>query len=115
VYAFEACLKLCGLGITNYFNSGWNSYDFVVTAAGVVGACVEAVADVPFVFIVILRPLRLLRLFKLKRRYRDVFSALAIVLPRMASAAIVLLIVYYFFAVAGMELFGDVDLRNCCK
>ncbi|CAG0916598.1 unnamed protein product [Notodromas monacha] len=115
LYALEAVLKLLGLGVTGYFRSGWNTYDFAVTVSAILGACAEAFLDAPFVFVLILRPMRLLRLFKLKRRYRDVFSALVIVLPRMASAAIVLLIVYYFFAVAGMELFSEIDLRNCCK
>lgn len=32
----------------------------------------------------------------------------------MWSTAIVMLVMYYFFAIIGMELFSQYDLRNCC-
>ena len=57
---------------------------------------------------------RLLRLFKLKKRYRDIFGTLVLLSPLMWSTAIVMLVVYYFFAIIGMELFSKYDLRNCC-
>jgi hypothetical protein len=31
VYATEACIKLLGLGITKYFNDGYNWVDFILT------------------------------------------------------------------------------------
>ena len=66
-------------------------------------------------FFVVFRPLRMLRLFKIKKRYRDVFGTLVILTPLMCSAAIVMLVLYYFFAIIGMELFAGYDMRNCCK
>ena len=51
----------------------------------------------------------------MKRRFRDVFGTAVILMPRLASAVIVLLLIYYFFGIIGMELFGDMDLKNCCK
>jgi two pore calcium channel protein 1 len=65
--------------------------------------------------VVILRPLRLLRLFKLKKRYRDIFGTLVLLSPLMWSTAIVMMVMYYFFAIIGMELFSKYDLRNCCE
>lgn len=112
-YIFEALLKMLGLGLYNYFRSGWNIYDFIVTIAGLAGLIAEEF-DCPFVFIIILRPLRLLRLFKLKRRYRDVLGTLFIILPRFLSVALVLVIVYYYFAIIGMELFSGYNMVNCC-
>lgn len=67
------------------------------------------------VFFVVFRPLRMLRLFKIKKRYRDVFGTLVILTPLMCSTVIVLLVLYYFFAIIGMELFAGHDMRNCCK
>ncbi|XP_067137462.1 two pore calcium channel protein 1-like [Centruroides vittatus] len=112
-YIFEALLKMLGLGLYSYFRSGWNIYDFFVTIAGLAGLIAEEF-DCPFVFVIILRPLRLLRLFKLKRRYRDVLGTLFIILPRFLSVALVLVVVYYFFAIIGMELFSNYNMKNCC-
>ncbi|OAD53411.1 Two pore calcium channel protein 1 [Eufriesea mexicana] len=66
-------------------------------------------------FFVLFRPLRLLRLFKMKKRYRDVFGTLVILTPLMSSTAVVMLVLYYFFAIIGMELFAGYNMRNCCK
>ena len=50
----------------------------------------------------------------MKRRFRDVFGVTVILLPRLVSAVIVLLLIYYFFAIIGLEIFGNMDLKNCC-
>jgi two pore calcium channel protein 1 len=106
-------LKLLGLGISQYFGSGWNIYDFSVTLLSLFGVII--LSFVPsFVYVVVFRPLRLLRLFKLKKRYRDVFGTLVLLTPLMCSTAIVMLVLYYFFAIIGMELFAGYDMRNCC-
>lgn len=57
---------------------------------------------------------RLLRLFRMRKRYRDVFQTLLILLPRISSAIIVIIITYYFFAIIGMEVFSQYDMKNCC-
>jgi len=33
----------------------------------------------------------------------------------MVSVAVVILLLYYFFAIIGMEVFSEVELKNCCK
>ncbi|XP_039764414.1 two pore calcium channel protein 1-like isoform X2 [Pararge aegeria] len=55
-----------------------------------------------------------MRLYKLKKRYRDVFGTLVLLTPLMSSAGCVMLVMYYFFAIVGMELFAGAELRNCC-
>nr|CAD7403905.1 unnamed protein product [Timema poppensis] len=113
VYAVEAMLRVLGMGLTQYFNSGWNVYDFSVTLGTFLGVIILYMAPW-FVYVVVLRPLRLLRLFKLKKRYRDVFGTLVLLTPLMCSTAIVMLVMYYFFSIIGMELFAGYDMRNCC-
>jgi two pore calcium channel protein 1 len=113
VFVIEVVLKVLGLGISQYFGSGWNIYDFSVTLLSLCGVIILSLVP-SFVYVVILRPLRLLRLFKLKKRYRDVFGTLVLLTPLMCSTAIVMLVLYYFFAIIGMELFAGYDMRNCC-
>ncbi|XP_072443460.1 two pore channel protein 1 isoform X2 [Chiloscyllium punctatum] len=115
IYGVEMLLKITGLGPSEYFTSGWNLFDFLVTVFAFVGIVVLAFDMEPFYFIVILRPLQLLRLFKIKRRYRDVLDTMFELLPRMASLGLTLMIFYYSFAIVGMEFFGDVLYPNCCN
>ncbi|XP_066018881.1 two pore channel protein 1 isoform X2 [Pocillopora verrucosa] len=109
IYAVEASLKLLGLGFRKYFLSGWNIFDFFVTVAGFIGA-----VSASFSFIVCLRPLRLLLLFKLKERYRDLFETIGVLLPRMARVAVVILLMYYSFGIIGIECFSGLELKDCC-
>lgn len=113
VFLLEALLKVIGLGWAQYVSSGWNLFDLGVTLAALMGALL-LLAKSAFTAVVILRPLRLLRLFKLKKRYRDIFGTLVLLSPLMWSTAVVMMVMYYFFAIVGMELFSKYDLRNCC-
>ncbi|XP_022096236.1 two pore calcium channel protein 1-like [Acanthaster planci] len=113
IYCGEILLKVVGLGFRGYFSSGWNVFDFAVTAIALLGMTVESVSSA--FYFVILRPIRLLRLFKIKKRYRDVFGTFYVLLGRMLSVGIVIIVMYYFYAIIGMELFSDVALKNCCK
>ncbi|XP_015761656.1 PREDICTED: two pore calcium channel protein 1-like [Acropora digitifera] len=110
VYIAEAFLKIVGFGLRKYFLSGWNVFDFMVTFFGVIGA----ISPTSFSYIVCIRPLRLLLLFKLKKRYRDVFETVVIVLPRMLRMALVIILLYYSFGIIGIECFSGLPLRNCC-
>lgn len=114
VFMCEALIKVLGLGVRRYLSSGWNLFDLGTSVMTIVAACVLTLFP-DAVFFVLFRPLRTLRLFKIKKRYRDVFGTLVILSPLMCSAVIVMLVLYYFFAIIGMELFGGYDLRNCCK
>ena len=57
VYALEALLKVLGLGITRYFASGWNVFDFTVTLLALVGVLILSIVP-SFTYVIILRPLR---------------------------------------------------------
>lgn len=114
VFLLEAFIRVLALGWDEYVSSGWNTFDFIVSVAAVMGVLLlEVIPTVTAV--VVLRPLRLVRLFKLKKRYRDILGTLVLLSPLMVSAAVVMLIMYYFFAIIGMELFAQYDMRNCCK
>ncbi|KAG9487107.1 hypothetical protein GDO78_007142 [Eleutherodactylus coqui] len=115
IYGAEVLLKVTGLGPLEYFTSGWNLFDFSVTMLALLGLLALAFDMKPFYFIVVLRPLQLLRLFKLKKRYRTVLDTMLELLPRMASLGLTLLIFYYSFSIVGMEFFSGVLYPNCCS
>ncbi|KAF5285116.1 hypothetical protein FQA39_LY16805 [Lamprigera yunnana] len=113
LFGLEAILKIIGLGWGEYVASGWNIFDIIVTYIAIIGAVILLIKPT-FTAVVVFRPLRLLRLFKLKKRYRDIFGTVVLLSPLMLSTSIVMLVMYYFFAIIGMELFAQYDLRNCC-
>ncbi|XP_038214819.1 two pore calcium channel protein 1-like isoform X2 [Zerene cesonia] len=113
LFLLEAGLRIMASGLAVYLESGWNVFDLSVTLLALMGAVLLTIA--PKLFIVVMfRPLRLMRLYKLKKRYRDVFGTLVLLSPLMSSAGCVMLVMYYFFAIVGMELFAGYNLRNCC-
>ncbi|XP_061865953.1 two pore channel protein 1 isoform X3 [Colius striatus] len=89
IYGVELLLKSTGLGPVEYLSSGWNLFDFSVTLFAFLGLMALAFNMEPFYFIVVLRPLQLLRLFKLKKRYRNVLDTMFELFPRMASSSTV--------------------------
>ncbi|XP_013146637.1 PREDICTED: two pore calcium channel protein 2-like isoform X3 [Papilio polytes] len=113
LFLVEACLRMLASGLAAYLESGWNVFDLSVTLLALMGAVLLSIAPKLFI-VVIFRPLRLMRLYKLKKRYRDVFGTLVLLSPLMSSAGCVMLVMYYFFAIIGMELFAGYDLKNCC-
>uniref|UniRef100_A0A1A7ZA27 Two pore segment channel 1 n=1 Tax=Nothobranchius furzeri TaxID=105023 RepID=A0A1A7ZA27_NOTFU len=115
IYGIEVLLKITGLGPMAYFSSGWNLFDFSVTAFAFLGLIALVFNMEPFYFIVVLRPFQLLRLFKIKQRYRNVLDTMFELFPRMASLGLTLIIFYYSFAIVGMEFFADVVYPNCCN
>uniref|UniRef100_A0A6Q2Z5C9 Ion transport domain-containing protein n=1 Tax=Esox lucius TaxID=8010 RepID=A0A6Q2Z5C9_ESOLU len=115
VYGVDVLLKITGLGPLAYFSSGWNLFDFSVTVFAFLGLIALAFNMEPFYFIVVLRSLQLLRVFKIKQRYRNVLDTMFELFPRMASLGLTLIIFYYSFAIVGMEFFADVIYPNCCN
>jgi two pore calcium channel protein 1 len=101
-------LKLLVWGPERLFTSGWHTFDLITSKAFVLGIFLAGFVPAWDEVLTCGRPLRLLRLFKLKKRYRDVFGTLFILIPPMSSAASVLLMMYYFFAIVAMELFSGI-------
>lgn len=110
----EVLMKVMGLGLRQYLSSGWNTYDLILTCSGMISVVIIYLIP-SFVYVIVVRPLRLIRLFKMKKRYRDIIGTVALLTPLMCSTVVVMIVLYYFFAIIGMELFEGSDMHNCCK
>jgi len=118
LYVAEVMLKLLGMGLRGYLSCPWNVFDLLVTTTSLISlVLVFSSYDIEehMSTIVVLRLVRVLRLFRMKKRFRDVFGTAVILLPHLVSTVIVLQLLYYFFAIIGLELFSSYDLLNCCK
>lgn len=100
----EMCLKLLTWGYIRVFSSGWHVFDLISSIVFIFTIILVQFIPAWDEILTFIRPLRLLRLFKLKKRYRDVFGTVFILIPPMSSAAMVILILYYFFAIIGTLL-----------
>ncbi|CAG5133866.1 unnamed protein product, partial [Candidula unifasciata] len=114
IYSIESVIKILGRGPLDYFTQGWDVFDFLVTLVSLIGVFGE-IFENSFYYVMVLRPFRLLRLFKIKKRYRDVLGTLFVLFSKLISLAICIVVVYYFYAIIGMEVFLDIDLKNCCQ
>lgn len=108
-------LKTATWGLPRIIASGWHTFDLAATVLFIITIVVVKFVPSWDELLTFVRPLRLLRLFKLKKRYRDVFGTVFILVPPMSSAAVVILLMYYFYSIIGMELFASAPLRNCCN
>lgn len=116
-FTMEAILRVLADGFEEYWKNRWNRFDLLVLLTSIIGLmCGHLLNITPFGWVIVLRVLRLMRLFEFKRRYRDIWQTLTyIMMKRFVSMTCVVMILYYFFAILGMELLGQYDLRNCCK
>jgi len=118
LYGVEVLLKILGMGLSGYFSCPWNAFDFLVTSSSLVSIILVFSSydlEEHMSTLVVLRLVRVLRLFRMKKRFRDVFGTAVILFPHLVSTVIVILLLYYFFAIIGLELFSSYNLLNCCK
>ena len=111
LYCTEMLLKMFGLGLKGYFSVNWNRFDCLITTAVAIGQIFQNKAN----FFVMLRPIRLLRLFGTTDQFRAIIGTLGTILPKLSFFFLVLVAVYYSFAIVGMEAFGGVVQLGCCN
>ncbi|XP_045312505.1 voltage-dependent L-type calcium channel subunit alpha-1S isoform X3 [Leopardus geoffroyi] len=109
LFAIEMLLKMCGLGLRQYFMSIFNRFDCFVVCSGVLELLlVESGAMTPL-GISVLRCIRLLRIFKITKYWTSLSNLVASLLNSIRSIASLLLLLFLFiiiFALLGMQLFG---------
>lgn len=116
IFIIEAILRCLAIGPSAYWSKRWNQFDFFVLMIAIAGLVTGYFEGYAFGWVIVLRVLRLMRLFEFKRRYRDMWQTLTyILLKRFVGMTCVVMIMYYFFAIFGMEILSEFDLRNCCK
>eukprot|EP00730_Choanoeca_flexa_P007701 TRINITY_DN12378_c0_g1_i11.p2 TRINITY_DN12378_c0_g1~~TRINITY_DN12378_c0_g1_i11.p2 ORF type:complete len:632 (+),score=153.04 TRINITY_DN12378_c0_g1_i11:146-1897(+) len=109
-YWLETLLKMTGLGLPKYLRGGWNIFDVFINTMSLLGLVLE----VKLTIFVALRQLRVLRLFKVKERFRQVLGTMFSLVPLLSSFLLVLFLVYYSFAIVGISTFAGKVTVGCC-
>lgn len=101
IYAFtiEVGLRLYAHR-REYFNNGWNVFDFVIVLVSLIAASSGLAAIRAF------RVLRVLRVVTVIPRMRVVVSGLLGAIPGIASVGVLVVIIIYVFAVIAANLYG---------
>ena len=108
IFTVEAVLKLLGLGVVYYFYIDWNKFDFAIVV-------VSLVSELPFLGEVnltafrIIRVARLLRMIKASKQLQDLLRTLYLALNNIANVGVLFMLIIFVFAVAGMDLFGELE------
>jgi len=114
IYTIEAVIKLIAFGC-DYFNDGWNNFDFLIVIAGWLGTITDAIGVEFGAFISVLRAFRIGRIFKIVKKYRDqqvLFFTFIGAIPQLTYVGGLLLIFLFVYAILGVQLFADVQLQD---
>ncbi|CAF1075761.1 unnamed protein product, partial [Didymodactylos carnosus] len=109
LFIFEMLLKMFGLGVSQYFASSFNIFDFVVIVGSIFEVIWSAFKTDESFGISVLRSLRLLRIFKVTRHWASLRNLVVSLLSSMRSIVSLLFLLFLFiliFALLGMQLFG---------
>ena len=116
IFLLEVFVKWFGLGITEYFKSSFNLFDFTIVAVSLVTFVLRMVSVFasgidPVVF----RVFRVLRVFRLLIKAEGLKRMITTLLWSFSALSNILLILFlitFIFAVAGVSLFGLVKHGN---
>jgi len=109
LWTFEMSAKMFLMGLKSYFASYKNVFDATITVVGLIASVLSEFNLVGNKFvrvIMILRSLRLLRLFSRMKKFRMIFATLVQLIPIFTALLGVLVFQYYFFGLIGIRLFG---------
>jgi hypothetical protein len=108
----EACIKLAGFGVRAYFREKWHRFDFFIVVVGFLDLVVSSAAPTSTAASVfrVVRTVRGLRLVRVFRGLQMLFDTLTSATASFASVGSVLLLVSFCYAIAGVSLYGHLDL-----
>lgn len=112
VFAGEMLLKLAGLGLKEYVRDKFNLFDaFIVIMSMVDNIMFYAVgSNASGGGVMILRSVRLLRVFKLARNWKSLrvlISKMMNTLPNLASFGLLLFVFIIVFVILGLQFFPN--------
>ncbi|XP_071501012.1 two pore calcium channel protein 1-like [Diadema antillarum] len=110
LFSLEIVLKIYTLGITKFFQSFWNIFDFVVIGLAVILTIIEAAlqsneTEMTLDILLVLRVLRLVRIINNIERFHVIVATVMNIGPSIITFGAILFVVFYAFAIIGMELY----------
>lgn len=117
-FILEAFVKITGLGLKSYLQSGSNKFDFFVVITSVLdiiltnalNSTISLLRIGPQLIRIIrvLRVSRLVRLFKSMNSLKSLIDVIGYSLPAIANVMSLLTLIYFIYAIVGVYLFNSV-------
>ena len=117
IFTSEMLMKMFALR-HNYFAEPWNLFDFVVVMLSLASLFLSDLIEKYFVSPTLLRVVRVakvgrvLRLIKGAKGIRTLLFSLVMSMPALLNICLLLFLVMFIFAVFGMSLFKNVQIRG---
>lgn len=110
-FTLEMLIKIFALGPTMYWYDKWNRFD----ASIVVISIIALHPKTPDLNVTVLRLLRLVRVFRAIKSFSGLYSQFQTLYDSLVNAMntfMLLILLLFTWAVAGMSLFGNMDLSD---
>mmetsp|Transcript_19833 Transcript_19833/g.54746 ORF Transcript_19833/g.54746 Transcript_19833/m.54746 type:complete len:1775 (-) Transcript_19833:180-5504(-) len=114
IFMAEATLKMYALRWL-YFRDGWNTFDCTIVSGSLLAMAVNNSGEIQVIDGTMLRIFRIARIFRLVKSFnslRKKFETLVLSLPSLVNVGAMLLLLFFVYAVAGMALFGDIEIKD---
>jgi len=110
----EMILKITAHGFKYYWHVNWNKFDFIIVIMSLIAIDDTLVQELNFnvTALRIIRVSRLLRMVKTSEGLRSLLKTLYMSLGNILTTASLLTLILFTFTVAGMSLFGDIDITS---
>lgn len=109
IFAFECIFKMIAYGFKFYFLDNWNRFDLLIVILSII-ASDESIFPFKITALRIIRVARLLRMVKASKGLRNLLKALWLSLGNIMNVGMILFLIFFTFSVAGMDLFGNIDM-----
>jgi hypothetical protein len=115
LFAGEAALKIFAFGWRHYTTQRWNRFDFAIVCISFGGFLLETMLqnEAAVRLGVVLRTLRLLRVFRVRAAFRRVVTTMGFLFQQLGRYVAVLFCVNYIFAVIGWGFFPLLLFWGC--
>lgn len=107
VFTVELAVNMYASWLYDFWNSGWNVFDFVVVSIGLLDMS-NAPLPGPLSMLRMMRAFRVFRLFKRVKSLKKIIVSLAKAVPGVMNAFFIMLLVMCIYAILAVELFRDV-------
>uniref|UniRef100_A0A8C0HFF6 Sodium channel protein n=1 Tax=Chelonoidis abingdonii TaxID=106734 RepID=A0A8C0HFF6_CHEAB len=120
IFTAEVILKIIALDPYYYFQQRWNIFDSIIVTVSLIDLSLHTKAKgrKEHGNLLVLRSLKLLRIFKLAKSWTTLNILIKIIgnsVSAMGNLTLVLAIIVFIFAVVGTQLFGKSYKEHCSK
>jgi hypothetical protein len=113
-FTLEASLKIIAYGVTYYWHVNWNKFDFCIVLMSLIVIDESLLVDlqINITALRVIRVARLLRMVKSSEGLRSLLKTLYLSLENILTVASLLVLLFFTFSVAGISLFGSMNLED---